>query len=171
MTGHTPDISEYSEYKLYDTIWYYDQQATFPRDKHKLAKWLGVAHRVRQALQIESHITIADRRVFFETPGLQDTYEPYEPEAEIPEVADFTTKMYDALISAEVVLPEGDTLVPATVIGHKHDSDGNPTGTSNSNPILDSRIYQVRFPDGHLEDYSTNFIAKNIYSQVDAEDI
>jgi hypothetical protein len=50
ITGHTPDISEYTDYAWYDTVWYYDQEATFPEDKQKLAKWLGVAHRVGQVL-------------------------------------------------------------------------------------------------------------------------
>jgi hypothetical protein len=50
VTGQTPDISEYTEYAWYDTVWYYDQEAAFPEDKRKLAKWLGVAHRVGQAL-------------------------------------------------------------------------------------------------------------------------
>jgi hypothetical protein len=50
VTGQTPDISEYTEYAWYDTIWYYDQEVAFPDDKRKLAKWLGVAHRVGQAL-------------------------------------------------------------------------------------------------------------------------
>jgi hypothetical protein len=74
---------------------------------------------------------------------LQDVYEPYEPEAEKPEVSEYTPEMYDALIMAEVLLPKYDVLVPATVIGHKRDAAGNPIGTAHSNPILDSRVYQV----------------------------
>jgi len=34
----------------YDTIWYFDHDAPFPEERRKLAKWLGVAHRVGQAL-------------------------------------------------------------------------------------------------------------------------
>jgi hypothetical protein len=91
--------------------------------------------------QIESHIVVADGKIISETPGLQYMYEPNEPEAEKPEVADFTPEMYDALISAEVVLPKGDALVSAKVICRKRDSDANPIVTANSNPILDSCIY------------------------------
>jgi len=50
VTGQTPDISEYTDYTWYDTVWYFDQEANFPEDKRKLAKWLGVAHRIGQAL-------------------------------------------------------------------------------------------------------------------------
>jgi hypothetical protein len=42
-------------------------------------------------------------------------------------------------------------------------------GVSNKNPILDTRIYEVTFPDGHSAEYSTNTIAEHLYSQVDSE--
>ncbi len=40
MTGNTPDISEYTDYEWYQSFWYLDQEASFPDDKRKLAKWL-----------------------------------------------------------------------------------------------------------------------------------
>jgi hypothetical protein len=67
------------------------------------------------------------------------------------------------------MLPQGDVLVPAKVIGRKRDSDGNPVGVGNTNPLLDTRVYEVEFPDGHTDAYAANIIAENIYSQVDAE--
>ncbi len=212
VTGRTPDISEYTDYSWYEAVWYYEQGATFPEDKRKLAKWLGVAHRVGQALcyyllpasgipivrstvqpisQDERKTTVVQEAMqalddsiipkftdlthtqlsTVPTMFLQDVYEPYEPETEKPEVSEYTPEMYDALITAEVLLPKDDVLVPATVIGHKRDAAGNPIGTANSNPILDSRVYQVQFHDGDVEDYAANLIAENIYSQVDAEGI
>ncbi len=202
MTGQTLDRSEYTDYAWYDTIWYYDQEAAFPDDKGKLAKWLGVAHCVGQALfyyllletghfivcstvqplfqddkeseivqrsiqqlndQIESKIIdIRQPNILQET--IMDVYEPYEPEAEKPETADFTPESYDTLISAKLLLPKGDVLVPAQVIGHKHDSQGNPIGLAHSNPIMDSRVYGIPFSDGHAEEYAANALAENIYS-------
>jgi hypothetical protein len=50
VCGRTPDISEYLDYAWYETVWYYDQEANFPEPRRKMAKWLGVAHRVGQAL-------------------------------------------------------------------------------------------------------------------------
>jgi hypothetical protein len=35
--------------------------------------------------------------------------------------------------------------------------------------VLDSRVYEVYLPDGHIKEYAANALAKNIYSQVDAE--
>jgi hypothetical protein len=42
-------------------------------------------------------------------------------------------------------------------------------GIGHSNPLLDTCIYEVKFPDGHTENFATNIIAENIYSQIDAE--
>ena len=104
----------------------------------------------------------------------EDAYmptEPIEPEAEKPDIADFTTEAYDKFLSAEVMLPQGDILVPAQVVGRKHDLDGNPIGQAHANPLLDSRVYEVEFPDedGHTEEYAANIITENIYAEVDAE--
>ncbi len=67
--------------------------------------------------------------------------------------------MYDALVTGKMmIIPKGVTLVLAKVIDHKHDMDGNPIGTSHSNSILDSWIYQVQFLDGHIEDFAANII-------------
>ena len=39
----------------------------------------------------------------------------------------------------------------------------------NANPLLDSREYEVEFPDGSIEAFTANLIAENLLSQVDAE--
>jgi hypothetical protein len=50
VTSRTPDISEYLDFQLYQTVWYLDQEAQFPEKHRKLGKWIGVAHSVGQAL-------------------------------------------------------------------------------------------------------------------------
>ncbi len=50
VTGHTPDISEYTTFAWYDPVWYYEPMASFPEERKLLARWLGVAHRVGQAM-------------------------------------------------------------------------------------------------------------------------
>lgn len=80
----------------------------------------------------------------------------------------YTPETYDRLLSAEVILPEENLLVPAPVINRKHDSD-DPIGVALKNPVLDTKIYEVQFPDGHVEEYAANVIAENIYSQVDIQ--
>jgi hypothetical protein len=48
--GTTPDISEYVEFEFYDYCWYWDSPQSFPHEKKSLGRWLGVAHRVGQAM-------------------------------------------------------------------------------------------------------------------------
>ena len=39
----------------------------------------------------------------------------------------------------------------------------------NYNPILDSRIYEVEYPDRYVVAMAANIIAKNLFTQVDQE--
>ena len=48
--GSTPDISEYVEFEFYDHCWYWDTPQDFPHEKKQIGRWLGVAHRVGQAM-------------------------------------------------------------------------------------------------------------------------
>ena len=48
LSGNTPDISEYLEFTWYEPVWYFEP-TTFPEQTRKLARWIGVAHRVGQA--------------------------------------------------------------------------------------------------------------------------
>jgi hypothetical protein len=61
------------------------------------------------------------------------------------------------------------TVTKAKVIGRKRDADGNPIGRRNTNPILDTREYEVEFADGATDVFTANMIAENLYSQVDSE--
>jgi hypothetical protein len=36
-------------------------------------------------------------------------------------------------------------------VNRKQNTDGNPIGVSSSNPILDTREYEVQFPDGTID--------------------
>lgn len=48
--GLTPDISEYIEFQFYSYCWHWDTPQSFPHEKKHLGRWLGVAHRVGQAM-------------------------------------------------------------------------------------------------------------------------
>jgi hypothetical protein len=158
VTGRTPDISEYVDFQWYDLLWYYDQE-DFPEDRHRLGRWLGVAHRVGQAccyyilpesgepivrstvqqvtederksatfqerqkafdLAIEARLGQADIPVmpneFLVDEDEPDMYEPIYPIGDMPEADAFDAQMYNQYISAEVMVPQGNTLVPAKVI-------------------------------------------------------
>jgi hypothetical protein len=97
----------------------------------------------------------------------EDHLKMWEKDAEMPEADDDPLEFLDNYISAHVLLLEGDTFTKGQVIARKHDIDGNILGKPHINPILDSRIYEVQFEDGHIEEYAANVIAESIYAQVD----
>jgi hypothetical protein len=107
------------------------------------------------------------------SPGLFDnddeSIEPLEPEGSRPEADDYTPETLDEYLTAKVLLSHGGELQRATVRARVKDRDGLPIGRRNPNPLLDTRSYEVEFPDGSTEAVSANIIAENIYSQVDAE--
>lgn len=76
---------------------------------------------------------------------------------------------FDPFINVEIILPHGDHNELAQVISRKHDADGLLIGHKHQNPILDSHVYNVHFPDGNVEAVAYNLIAEHLYSQVDEE--
>ena len=57
---------------------------------------------------------------------------------------------------------------PTKVVSRVKDKYGKLTGTYKKNTILDTRVYDVMFPDGAVYHYAANIIADNMYSQVDS---
>jgi hypothetical protein len=90
--------------------------------------------------------------------------EPFKADAD-----EWTPETIDQYLTAEVLLPVRGELVKARVTGRKRGADGNPVGTANANPILDSREYEVKFQDGSTDTYAANVIAESLYSQVDSD--
>jgi hypothetical protein len=85
-------------------------------------------------------------------------YKPYADdirgeEPTMPEVDMFTIDAFDKYIGAQLDLPLQDAMAAATVVGRKRDSEGNLVGSSNANPLLDTRVYEVVFPDGSTEEF------------------
>lgn len=77
---------------------------------------------------------------------------------------------YDEYINAEVLLPkDGEHMQAAKVVGRAKDIQGNHMGKHDSNPILNTTVYDVMFPDDSVQQYAANTIAENIYSQVDVD--
>ena len=105
----------------------------------------------------------------FTDSGDEDVVVPYDQDATQQEADDSTPEAYDQYLTAEVLLPHGGEMLKAKVVGRKKDANGNPMGKRNNNPLLDSRTYEVEFPDGSTDAFTANLIAENILSQVDAE--
>ena len=82
-----------------------------------------------------------------------------------------TQEIFDSYIDMEVGLPRGadNELYHAKVKRRAVDKSGVPMGVETSNPITDTRLYEVEFLDGTVETMAANVIAENILSQVDEE--
>ena len=91
---------------------------------------------------------------------------PDAPPQELEPTPDLPTDTY---LNASIVLPRGDKLVRGKVVSRKRDVDGNPIGREHQNPILDSRQYEVEFPDGEVTELTANVIAERMYAQCDKD--
>ena len=94
---------------------------------------------------------------------------PEEDPVDATGKAVFEKPFTDMLIHAEVLLPQGENLQSAKVQGRSKDLDGNAIGSFDDNPLLNSIIYDVEFPDGAVKQYAANTIAENMYSQLDSD--
>ena len=54
-------------------------------------------------------------------------------------------------------------------MGQATDIEGDPIGEYNPNPMLKTRIYEVMFLDGEVQQYSANVIAQSIYDSADKD--
>lgn len=57
----------------------------------------------------------------------------------------------------------------AKIIGRSRGEDGKPLGHYHERSFHNTRVYDVMFHDGSIEQFAANTIAENIYSQVDEE--
>ena len=87
----------------------------------------------------------------------------------MPKVDDITPEAMNNYIGAEIMIYHGDTLAQESVRRRKRNVQGNTVGRSNSNPILDTRTYEVEFEDSIMSTHSANVIAESVYAQFDYE--
>jgi hypothetical protein len=95
--------------------------------------------------------------------------EPEDPDATHVDVDDYTPESYDEYLLAEILLPHDGEFKTARVRNRVKDKDGRPVGKRNANPLLDTREYEVEFPDGSVDALQVNLIAENMFSQIDNE--
>jgi hypothetical protein len=101
----------------------------------------------------------------------KSTSVPVKDEVLMPEADEhYSPEAYDQYLTANVLMDCGGEAMLGTVKNWKWDSEGNPVGRSNMNPLLDTReYYEVEFPDGSINVLTANAIIESLYSQVDAE--
>jgi hypothetical protein len=83
----------------------------------------------------------------------------------------FTPDAYDdTYLNMELALPrDGAEVQFGRVTKRLRDKNGIPIGTANDNPILDTRMYEVEFQDGHRASLAANAIAENLFAQINDE--
>ena len=104
-------------------------------------------------------------------PEFQEEFQKVWGEKEVKEADEtFTPEVFDdTYLNMELTLPHKESRTWAKVTKRLRDADGLPIGTANENPILDSRVYEVEYSDGHKTSLAANLIAENMLSQVDDE--
>ena len=72
---------------------------------------------------------------------------------------------YNKILNARVALQLDKSFVAVRVKHQSLGPEGNIVGRYNSNPMMNSMIYGVEFPDVQVKDYAAYFIYENILSQ------
>ncbi len=75
--------------------------------------------------------------------------------------------MGDNYIGVDLLFPKGGTMTRGRVMARKRDTEGNPKGRANSNPILDTCEYTVIFDNGDVTNLTANLITESMYAQCD----
>jgi hypothetical protein len=101
-------------------------------------------------------------------------FEPYEydkvPPSQMPVIEDIDdVDTYDQYVGSQFRVPICDESRSGKVMRHKHELDVNVKGRANANSMLDTRTYEIEFPDGCSDEYTTHIIAENMYAQCDEE--
>ena len=55
------------------------------------------------------------------------------------------------------------------VMSRHRDPSGALIGNKHDSPVLDSRVYTIKLPDGYFEEYSTNILAEALSSLINAD--
>jgi hypothetical protein len=75
---------------------------------------------------------------------------------------------FQVTLNKELAIPrDGDEPEYARVTKHLRDKDGLPIGASNGNPILDMRLNEVEYIEGHKASLAADAIIENMFAQVD----
>ena len=80
--------------------------------------------------------------------------------------ADDKEPEYDEYVGSQIQINIGGEALVGTVIKRQKGLDGKPTGKRHSN---DTCAYQVKFPNGVVQEFTANTIAENMFARIDDE--
>ena len=81
----------------------------------------------------------------------------------------FQQPVIDRLLNNQVYLPQGESMQVAKVARRILDKYGNLVGNYSGNPMINTLMYDVEFPDGATNPYAANIIAEKIHNSVDSD--
>ena len=84
-------------------------------------------------------------------PQLADELEP------MPEVGGY-------YIEADILLPRWNEIARCHLVAWSHNARGNIMGRAHTNPILDTRMYQVELAGGKVTELTANIIEESMYA-------
>ena len=85
-------------------------------------------------------------------------------------ITQFTKELKDNIIGISVLLPTGGQMLEGIVKSRKRTSDNlYLIQKENTNPLLDTRVYNIEFPYGGIMEYSTNTIIESLLENSDEE--
>ena len=140
-----------------------DEREKAERDKFDkdIEEKLGKATTIEDLTSIDPDAITPEHELYSD--DIEGTYE------HIADIDDVTPEEADNYVGAEVTIQHGGRMQVGKVKRRARDDDGELTGTSNPNPILDTRTYEVEFDDGSSAEYSANIIAENMFAQCDPD--
>ena len=110
--------------------------------------------------------------IFKEDPEFLEEFQKPIDNADVKEAEEeFDPDSFDGYLDMklQVTQPGRTENSFARVTKRMRDHEGKPIGVSNPNPLLDTRVYEIEYVDGHLAAMSANAIAENLLSQVDPD--
>ncbi len=104
-------------------------------------------------------------KLYGSTPFLVDD-EDFPTATPVADVVDANRKpiLMDILISAEVLLPQGEDLQAAKVLRRSLDENEKLIEAFNDCPLLSTLVYDIELLDGAVKKYDANIIAENLLS-------
>jgi hypothetical protein len=134
-------------------------------DEQKRRQEYDEAIKVKLGKGMQDHKFKLDPDFAYLVKQTHDCYEEKkQPAFEMPDIDDLDE--HDVDTYGQYV---GASVQTGKVTGRKRGLDGVSRGNASANPILDTRTYNVEFPDGRSEEYTTNVITENMFSPCDEE--
>jgi hypothetical protein len=130
MYGHTSDISSLCNYDFYEPVWYFELQE-FPEDRRKMARWLGEAHGIGQAM---CYWIIPDSG----TPIVQSTVQPILRADKESETVKAELAALDAAIASKFINQPTDEEINSIIIPdylQYNDADDDEFETPHFEPV------------------------------------